>query len=380
MNNKPKIIVVANTTWNIYNFRLHLLETLEAAGYQIVVVAPLDEYIVYLDKLNQCSHIPLKNLSRKGINPLSDFALMNELYDIYKREKPNIIIHYTIKPNIFGNLAAALLRIPSICIVTGLGYAFIHNGFIKALSDSLYKFSFRFARKVIFENKDDRNLFVETHLSQADKSIAVKGCGVNTNFYAPMKSEKIDARIVFTFIGRLLYDKGVVEYVEAAKILKQQFPNAIFRLLGELDNGNPAAVSEHSLSQWIENHYVKYFGAAKDVRPYIAESDVIVLPSYREGMPRAILEALSMGKMVITTDTAGCRETVVEGENGFLVPSKDTKALAESMLKACQLGKESLRKMGEKSRKKALQEFDEDIINRQIMGIIQDEINLSQSA
>ena len=378
MNNRPKIIVVANTTWNIYNFRLHLLETLEAAGYQIVVVAPLDEYIVYLDRLKQCSHIPVKHLSRKGVNPFSDIRLFWELYKIYRREKPVIIIHYTIKPNIYGNLAAAALSIPSICVVTGLGYVFIHNGFIKALSDYLYQYSFNFARKVIFENNDDRLLFVNNNLSHTDKSIAIKGCGVNTQFYHPMKSKGLESKIVFTFIGRLLYDKGVVEYVEAAKIVREKYPNAIFRLLGELDNGNPAAVSENLLSEWIENQYVKYFGAAKDVRPFIAESDVIVLPSYREGMPRAVLEALSMGKAVITTDTAGCRETVKEGENGFLVPSKNIKDLSESMIKSCILGKDVLKKMGEKSRQKALKEFDENIINQQIMEIIQTEIVSSQ--
>jgi glycosyltransferase involved in cell wall biosynthesis len=379
LTNKPKIIVVANTTWNIYNFRLHLLETLEAAGYQIVVVAPLDEYIVYLDRLKECSHIPVKHLSRKGINPFADARLFWELYKIYRREKPDIIIHYTIKPNIYGNLAAAALSIPSICVVTGLGYVFIHNGFIKALSDYLYQYSFNFARKVIFENKDDRNLFVSNRLSRSEKSIAIKGCGVNTQFYSPMPSKGFEDKFVFTFIGRLLYDKGVVEYVEAAKIVKIKYPNAVFRLLGELDNGNPAAVSENSLSEWIENHYIRYFGAAKDVRPFIAESDVIVLPSYREGMPRAILEALSMGKAVITTDTAGCRETVDEGENGFLVPSKNINALADSMIKSCELGKVVLAQMGEKSRQKAYKEFDENIINQQIMKIIQTEIASTQS-
>lgn len=380
MNKRPKIIVVANTTWNIYNFRLHLLETLEAAGYQIVVVAPLDEYIVYLDKLKQCSHIPVKHLSRKGVNPFSDFRLFWELYRIYRREKPDIIIHYTIKPNIYGNLAAACLSIPSICVVTGLGYVFIHNGLKKILADYLYQYSFNFARKVIFQNKDDYHLFVSKYLSHAQKSVIIKGSGVNTQFYHPMKSKSNEDKIVFTFIGRLLYDKGVVEYVEAAKIVNSKYPNVIFRLLGELDNGNPAAVSEDLLSEWVENHYVKYFGATKDVRPFIAESDVIVLPSYREGMPRAILEALSMGKAVITTDTAGCRETVKEGENGFLVPSKNINALAESMIKSCLLGKNLLKKMGKKSRQLALKEFDIVIINQQIMKIIQTELITNQAS
>ena len=364
-------MVVANTTWNIYNFRLPLLQSLEKRGYQIVVVAPLDEHIIYLNDLKNGSHLHVHSLNRKGMNPLKDFSFFLELYNLYRREKPDLVIHYTIKPNIYGNVAAFLRGIPSICIVTGLGYSFIHNGWVKKLTDALYRFSFLGAKKVLFENQDDRLLFIDNHLSSENKSIATKGCGVDTDYFKPQPRRRSDNRKVFIFIGRLLYDKGITEFVAAARRIRQQNPKADFWVLGELDYDNLAAVSEELLTDWIETGVIKYYGNVADVRPYIADADVVVLPSYREGMPRAILEGVSMGKAVITTDAAGCRETVEEGQNGFLVPVKSVTELADSMQLFCDMSAEVLAEMGAKSRLKAVQEFDQAIINQTIVQIVE---------
>ncbi len=364
-------MVVANTTWNIYNFRLSLLQLLEKRGYQIVIVAPLDEHIIYLNDLKNGSHLHVHSLNRKGMNPLKDFSFFFELYNIYRREKPDLVIHYTIKPNIYGNLAAFLRGIPSICVVTGLGYSFIHNGWVKKLTDALYRFSFWGAKKVLFENQDDRTLFIENHLSAACKSVATKGCGVDTAYFKPQSRRRLDDRKVFIFIGRLLYDKGITEFVAAARRIRAQNPKADFWVLGELDYDNLAAVSEALLTDWIETGVIKYYGNVADVRPYIADADVVVLPSYREGMPRAILEGVSMGKAVITTDAAGCRETVEEGQNGFLVPVKSVTKLANSMQLFCDMSAEALAEMGVKSRLKAVQEFDQAIINQTIVQIVE---------
>jgi glycosyltransferase involved in cell wall biosynthesis len=371
LKTRPKIIVVANTTWNIYNFRLPLLQSLEKRGYQIVVIAPLDEHIIYLNDLQNGSHLPVHSLNRKGMNPFKDFFFFLELSRLYRREKPDLIIHYTIKPNIYGSFAAFLQRIPSICVVTGLGYSFIHNGWVKKVTDALYRLSFLSAQKVLFENQDDRALFIENRLSQAVQSVATKGCGVDTNYFKPQKRTRTDDRKVFIFIGRLLYDKGITEFVAAARWVRQQDPNADFWVLGELDDDNLAAVSEELLTDWIETGVIKYYGNVADVRPYLADADVVVLPSYREGMPRAILEGLSMGKAVITTDAAGCRETVEEGKNGFLVPVGRVSELANYMHHFCKMPAAEIAEMGAISRQKAVQEFDQAIINQTIVQIVE---------
>jgi glycosyltransferase involved in cell wall biosynthesis len=371
VNVRPKIVIVANTTWNIYNFRLPLLQLLEKRGFQIVVIAPFDEHIIYLNDLNNGSHLAIHKLKRKSMNPFQDLLFFAELSRLYWREKPDLIIHYTIKPNIYGNFAAFLQRIPSVCVVTGLGYSFIHNGWVKKITDALYRFSFLSAKKVLFENNDDRDLFIKNGLSQATQSISTKGCGVDTKYFQPRERIRSDHKKIFLFIGRLLYDKGIVEFVEAARRVRQQDPMADFWVLGELDQDNLAAVSEELLTDWIEDGVIKYFGNVSDVRPYIADSDVVVLPSYREGMPRAILEGLAMGKAVITTDTAGCRETVEEGKNGFLVPVRNVVKLIDSIRHFCDMPVIEIEKMGALSRQKALQEFDQTIINQAILQVIE---------
>jgi glycosyltransferase involved in cell wall biosynthesis len=368
---RPKIIIVANTTWNIYNFRLPLLQLLEKRGYQIVVIAPFDEHIIYLNELQNGAHLPVHTLKRKSMNPFQDLLFFAELSRLYWREKPDLIIHYTIKPNIYGNFAALVQRIPSICVVTGLGYSFIHNGWVKKITDALYHFSFLSAKKVLFENSDDRDLFISNQLSATTKSLSTKGCGVDTQYFQPQIRTRTDNKRVFLFIGRLLYDKGIVEFVEAARRVRQQDSMADFWVLGELDQDNLAAVSEELLTEWIEDGVIKYYGNVSDVRPYIADSDVVVLPSYREGMPRAILEGLAMGKAVITTDTAGCRETVEEGKNGYLVPVGNVVKLMESIRHFCDMPILEIEKMGAKSRQKALEEFDQTIINHFILQVVE---------
>jgi glycosyltransferase involved in cell wall biosynthesis len=371
LRHRGKIIVVTNTTWNIYNFRLPLLKSFEERGYQIIVAAPLDEHITYLNELENSTHLHLHSLKRKGINPLEDWRFFMELLRVYRREKPDLVIHYTIKPNIYGNFAALLSGIPSICVVTGLGYSFIHNGWVKKIADTLYRFSFLSAQKVLFENQDDRTLFLKNGLSRATQSVATKGCGVDTNHFLPQKLTRADNRKVFLFIGRLLYDKGIAEFVAAARKVRQYDPFAHFWVLGKLDNDNLAAVPEELLTDWIEEGIITYFGNVSDVRPYIADADVVVLPSYREGMPRAILESLSMGKAIVTTDTAGCRETVENGKNGFLVPVGNVTKLANAMQYFCNVTVEEMAKMGAISRQKAVGEFDQAIINQTIVQIVE---------
>ena len=370
-NKKYKIAVVANATWNIYNFRLNILDVLVANDFEVFVLAPVDKYIFYKEDFPEVIHVPLKNLLRDGTNPLRELILINELRQIYKKINPDLVLHYTVKPNIYGGIAAGLLKIPSVAVVTGLGYAFIHKGLIQTITEFLYRFSSRFHNKVIFENKDDLKLFLNSKLINREKGISVKGCGVDIDYFSPYSSNgKKKNKIIFTFIGRLLYDKGVVEFVKAAKIIIKEYKNVEFWLLGEIDKNNPATVKEEDLINWVKNKTVIYHGFKQDIKNYISKSDCIVLPSYREGMPRTILEGLAMAKPVIATDTAGCREVIEEGKNGYLVPIKEVDSLAIAMKKIIDISEDERVNMGKYGREKALKEFDDNLIADEILNVI----------
>ncbi len=355
-----KIAFVANSTWNIYNFRLNILRALEEKGAEIVVIAPIDKYIFYLNEFKNVRHIPLKRLSRKSTNPLRDLLLFKEFYDIYKREKFDIVLHYTIKPNIWGNLAARFTQTPSVCAVTGLGYAFLHNGWVEKLSTFLYRFSFKSARKVVFENEEDMAFFGKKNITKLGQSMSVNGCGIDTDYYT---IENVNSRvnnkskIVFTFIGRFLYDKGILEFVEAAKNIKEKHSNIEFWLVGEIDENYPATISTDQLLSWVNQRVIIDKGPSSDVRVNIAASDCIILPSYREGTSRVLLEAASMGKPIITTDVPGCRNVVENDVNGILCEAGSTSSLTEAIEHFLLLSNEKRAQMGQIGRHKAVNIF-----------------------
>ena len=237
--------------------------------------------------------------------------------------------------------------------------------------NSLYRYAFRSNPKVIFHNQDDQKLFEKLELIEPQNTMVVKGSGVNTNFFRPLKSQHKNGKFIFLFVGRLLYDKGIVEFIQAAKQVKQIIKNAECWVVGELSTKNPSKIPKKKLLQWVENRYIRYWGATNDIRSILKEADVLVLPSYREGMPRAVLEAMSMAKPIITTDTAGCRETVDHKKNGYLVPVRDSLSLAEAMVNIYSLDIDQLEKMGEASRVKVLDQFDEKIINQQYVDLVE---------
>jgi len=356
-----KIALVANSTWNIYNFRLNVIDKLIAEGHEVVVIAPIDEYVEYKEKYPNVVHINLRTLDRDSTNPFKDLVLIAELMRKYRKVKPDLILHYTNKPNIFGGIAAKLVRVPSIAMVTGLGYAFIHNGWIKDITTKLYQMVGRFHKKFIFENIEDRELFQKLGIIKDGQGVSIKGCGVNTTYYHPYPNGQMTPgdEVTFTFIGRLLYDKGIGEYVEAAKIIKEKYPKVNFWIVGELDPDNPATVDKEDLVGWTANDIVKYHGFQKDVRPFIAKSDCVVLPSYREAIPRTITEGMAMGKPVITTDTAGCREAVDIGQNGYLAEVRSTSSLRKVFEQFINLTADARHQMGDAGREKALTEFDD---------------------
>lgn len=370
MVDPQRIALVANTTWNIANFRKNIMEALHNEGFEVLVVSPVDEYLDEILQYEYVKHVPIKHLSRKGINPFQDLRLLFELSRIYKKEKIDLTIHYTIKPNIYGSLASRRNSIPTISAITGLGYTFIHNGLINKISKTLYRLALQYNEKVIFENHDDRILFIKAGLITQDQGISVKGCGINTQHFRPMPRKLEQEQVVFTFIGRLLYDKGIKEFVEAAKKVKVAHPEVAFWVLGDIDKDNPAAIKQQELDNWINDEVIVYKGFVRDVRTLIRESDCVVLPSYREAIPRAIQEGMAMGKPVISTDVAGCREAIEEGKNGYLVPIRDANALADAMLKFMALSEAAQENMGQYGRQKVLKEFDDRIIAQHFVDTI----------
>ncbi|MDA9774019.1 glycosyltransferase family 4 protein [Saprospiraceae bacterium] len=365
-----RIALVANSTWNIYNFRLNVINKLLSEGHEVIVVAPVDEYLEYKEKYPDIQHYGIRSLDRDSTNPLKDLLLVAELTRRYRIVKPDLILHYTNKPNIFGAVAAWRRGVPSIAMVTGLGYPFIRGGWIKKLTSFLYKSTSRFHDKFIFENIADRELFEEKSIIKKDQGVSIKGCGVDVEFYKPRGSRKGD-EVVFTFIGRLLYDKGIKEFVEAAKKIKEKNKSIKFWVVGELDPDNPATLEKEQLANWVNNSIIEYHGFQRDVRNIIHDSSCIVLPSYREAIPRTITEGMSMGKPVITTDTAGCREAVDVGVNGYLVKVKNSESLAEGFEKFIKLTEDQRKKMGDKGREKVLSEFDDRKIADAIYGEIE---------
>lgn len=367
---KKSIVLVTNSTWNIYNFRQSLIKKLLQEGFVVSVVAPVDEYIHYKEKYPEVRHFNLRFMDRDGMNPIKDFLLILELARRYRKIKPDLVMHFTNKPNIYGALASKIAKVKSVAVVTGLGYAFIHNGFVRKVMTWLYRRTGKLHDKFIFENIEDRELFIKLNIVSKSSSVSVKGCGVDTRYYQPQNDASPVDTLVFTFIGRLLYDKGIREFVAAAQILKAENPSIEFWIVGELDAGNPSTVDRDELVRWVDAGIIVYHGFMKDIRPLVAKSDCIVLPSYREALPRTITEAMSMERPVITTDTAGCRETVDEGINGYLVTIKSVESLVQAIKKVSGLTEGERKEMGKRGREKAVAQFDDQIIADQIFEVV----------
>jgi glycosyltransferase involved in cell wall biosynthesis len=360
---RKKILISVNSAWNLLNFRAGLISELVRSGYEVVAVAPADEYVLKLESLG-CRFVNLK-MNNQGTNPIDDLLLLWRYWKLHIVEKPDLCLYYTIKPNVFGSLASSIYGTPYINNVAGLGAVFIGGGWLKCVVSALYKIAFQNSSKVFFQNKDDQKLFLKNRLINNQSTEVLPGSGINLNYFTPHENDKISSiNSIFKFllIARMLKDKGVVEYVNAAQMLKDSGVNAEFLLLGFLDVQNPASISTEEMKTWTDQGFVRYLGSSDDVRPHIAQSDCIVLPSYREGTPRSLLEAAAMAKPIITTSVVGCKDVVEDGENGMLCKVRSSIDLASKMNKMLLLSDDKRRIMGKKGRLKVEQEFDENIV------------------
>ncbi|MCB0506965.1 MAG: glycosyltransferase family 4 protein [Bacteroidetes bacterium] len=380
MPSNKKIGIVANTAFNIFNFRLGLIEQLQLNGYKVIAIAPEDDYTKLLQEKN-IEFVAVNQLARKGTNPWKDFLLMNELRKIYRQYQLDAVLQYTIKPNIYGTLAAKFSGTKTICTVTGLGYTFLNENWVSKIAHQLYKLAFSTADVVLFQNKDDLKIFIEEKLVDHEKTQLIPGSGIDTEKFHPdfCKQEKSDInfhptpteKIRFLMIGRLLKDKGVYEYIEAAKQILLEHKNVEFLLLGDIDNDNPTAIKQAELEHWVNEKIIIYIPHQKDIRPFICQADCVVLPSYREGMPRVILESMAMAKPCITTDTAGCRDAVVDNETGFICEVENAIALQQSIAKFINLPQTQKQSLGINARVRAERIFSQQIVIKQYQKLLE---------
>jgi glycosyltransferase involved in cell wall biosynthesis len=363
---RPVVVVAANTAWFITNFCAGLVRGLRQAGYEPVVVAPADPLVERSMRALGVRHYPVA-VQRSGLNPFADLRLFFAYRGLLKRLRPTAWFSYTIKPNIYGSLAGRLNGIPAFPNVTGLGTAFIRQGPLQQVVTRLYRAAFRRLPVVFFQNEEDRQLFVERAIVQSGQA-RVAALGIDLDHFAPAPLS--DGPPTFLLIARLLRDKGVVEFAQAARSLRAALPNAQFQLLGPIDEGNRTAIGRAELDHWVTDGVVEYLGTTDDVRPFIAAATAIVLPSYREGLPRSLLEAAAMERPLIATDVPGCREVVEDGSNGYLCRVRDPASLAAAMKRLAELSDEDRLAMGQAARRQVQERFSEEFVIRAYLDVL----------
>lgn len=361
VDSRRRVVLAANSSWNVVNFRAGLIGALRQAGYEPVVIAPEEPGTASRMGALEVEQFAV-SLDRGGVNPFADLRLLLTYRKLLDELRPAAFLGFTIKPNIYGSVAARSLKIPAIPNVSGLGTAFIRGGPLQLIVARLYRFAFRGLHTVFFQNPDDRALFVDRRIVRADQAKLIPGSGIDLDRYQPAPIP--DGPFTFLFIGRLLGDKGVREYVAAAKLLRHQLPEVRFQLLGPLDDQNRTAIAKTELDEWVADGAIEYLGPAEDVRPAIARASAVVLPSYREGMPRSLLEAAAMARPMIATDVPGCRHLVEEGVTGILCAAKSGASLAEAMVKMVRATPAERQTMGDSARKRVQTEFGESLVIR----------------
>ncbi len=375
-----KIAVVSNTDWSLYNFRRNLMAALQAAGHEVIAIAPPGQYGGRLTETG----FPFRAIaiSGDGTNPLKELGSVIKLRRLFRREGVDVVLSYTPKGNIYSALALVGLEGRLVTNVSGLGYAFIRDSWLARFVQQLYRLSFKRASWVFFQNEDDRSIFLKRKLVDPERTSRLPGSGVDLNRFAPKISPDPDLpakagngrpnpeALVFLLVARMVWDKGVGEFVEAARLVKTRFPQARFQLLGFRNVSYPAVIPSGTLDAWMDEGIIEYLGSTDDVTDSLLRADCVVLPSYREGVPRSMLEAAACGKPLITTDVPGCRDVVDDGVNGYLCEVRNPRALADAISRFCGLSVSERVAMGAESRRKVEREFDEGLVIDQYLGLL----------
>lgn len=367
------VIITANTSWYLYNFRKNTILSLIDRGHHVTAIAPKDEYSKKLEGLG-CRFINI-NIDQGGTNPIKDIKTSLDFLNIYSKIKPDVVLNFTPKNNIYSTLAAKFHKAKVINNIAGLGMVFINESITAKLARLLYKVSQRKADKIFFQNEDDRTLFLENRLADVSITDRLPGSGVDLTRFTVQPAED-DGVIRFLLIARMLYDKGIGHYVESARILKEKYGDGVeFQLLGFVGVNNPSAVTKEEMQAWVDEGIIHYLGVSDSVETDIAKVDCMVLPSfYREGVPKSLLESGAMGKPIVTTDNVGCRETVDDGMNGYLCDLRSTESLTEKLELIIKLPHKQRLEMGRQSRLKIEREFDEKIVIQKYLDAIDEAI------
>lgn len=366
MNVPKTILLVSNIFWTISTFRKYLIQELIAHDYQVICIGDIDNFsndsVHILEALGaKCIQI---KINRKGLNPFEDILYIWRLYSTLKKIKPNLIINYTIKPVIYGSIVSWLLKIPSLAVLTGLGSSFLKQNFLTKFIHLLYKFALSKADKVFFLNQNDKKIFTDHQLCDVSKLIVVPGEGIDTDEFVPIKSEAT-AKLRFILIARLLKDKGIYDYIAAIQQIykEKKLNNLEFLLAGPFDEGNPSAITPKQINEWENAGIIRYLGKTDHIQEFFALADVVILPSYREGLSRLLLEAAACEKPLIASKVPGCKELIHEGKNGFLCKPKDSSSLTNAIKKMCNLSYSERIQFGVESRRIVVREFGKDKVN-----------------
>lgn len=353
------IAITVNASWNVVNFRRGLIAGLQHAGYRVAVLSPPDEFASQLAALG-VEHVPIA-MDQSSIAPAADVKLGWDYVSALRRLRPAALLAFTPKPNGFGSLAAHALGIPVINNMTGMAFV-ERKGLARTLPMALLRLAFRRSRIVFFQNADDRDLFIAERIAKPEQSRLVPGSGIDLARFAPAPMPPMQEGMRFLLVARLLREKGVIEFVEAARQLAAHEPRLRFQLLGFVGAANQSALGADDVARWVDEGVIEYLGHCDDVRPALADAHCIVLPSYREGLPRALLEGAAMARPLIATDVPGCRAVVEDGVNGYLCAVRDAASLAAAMARMAALPQRELQLMASASRRKVEEEYAEQVV------------------
>lgn len=365
--NGPVLLLSANSVWNVRHYRMNLLRALQRAGYRIVVAAPTGPDAPTLEA-EGVRFVPLR-MSPTGTSPLEDAALLGRYVRLLNSFKPAAFLGFTAKPNIYGSLAAQLCGVPAIANLTGLGTAFIHGRPLERVLSWLYEIALRRAEAVFFHNPDDRELFIGRGLVRPDRALVLPGSGIDLEHFTAASLPSRTLGTTFLFVGRLLWEKGAGEFAEAAGTVKKAHPLSRFQILGSFGEGK-RAVPKQQVEQWEQEGTIEYLPPCTDIRPLIAASDCVVLPSYREGLPRVLLEAAAMGRPAVASDVPGCRHAVLDGITGYLCEVRSSEALAEAMMRMIHLPRVEFEQMAARARAHAEEHFGDEKISVAYLSVL----------